>query len=83
MLLEAKQARDALEELLVLRELAPKEVPVHVSLGRAYRMLGEHGQALAAYTAALDLSPPDADTAAIKAAMERVTQAQDPGGEAL
>jgi anaphase-promoting complex subunit 3 len=45
----------ALRELLVLRDLAPDEANVWFLLGKCWKGLGEKGEALRAFTTALNL----------------------------
>jgi len=83
MLLDMSRPKEALEELLALRDLAPREAPVHALLGRVYRQLGHADRALRSLAAALALSPPDADASGVKAALERVHQPEDTQGDEL
>ncbi|KAJ1626178.1 anaphase-promoting complex, cyclosome, subunit 3-domain-containing protein [Pavlovales sp. CCMP2436] len=65
----------ALEELLALREFAPKEGAVHLLLGRIYKKLGQPQPALVCMSTALDLNPKDAQM--IKAAIHKLNSADD------
>lgn len=83
LLLGMKRPKEALDECILLRDLAPEEAPVYALMGRAYRHLGQTDLALAAFTAALDLSPPEADTSDIRAAMDHINQPEDNEAEEL
>jgi anaphase-promoting complex subunit 3 len=50
-----RQFELALQELLVLRDLAPDEANVWFLLGKCWKGLGEKGEALRAFTTALNL----------------------------
>ena len=51
------RSEDALNELQVLKDIAPDEANVHFLLGRLYKMLGKRGEAVKAFTEALNLDP--------------------------
>lgn len=51
------QPAEALEELNVLKDLAPEEANVWFLMGRLYKMVGERGRAVKAFTIALNLDP--------------------------
>ena len=70
-----ERLEEALAELAALRDFAPREASVLFHMGKIYKRLGRVAEALAAFSAALDLQPPSADTAVIKAAIERVASA--------
>ena len=59
---------DALEELLVVLETAPKEPPVHAMLGQIYQQLGYTQKAILHLNIAMDLDPKEVH--ALKAIME-------------
>lgn len=65
----------ALEELLALREFAPKEGAVHLLLGRIYKKLGQPQKALVCMSTALDLNPKDAQM--IKSAIHKLDSIDD------
>jgi anaphase-promoting complex subunit 3 len=54
-LMHLRQFELALKELLVLRDLAPDEANVWFLLGKCWKGLGEKGEALRAFTTALNL----------------------------
>jgi len=54
-LMHMRQFELALQELLVLRDLAPDEANVWFLLGKCWKGLGEKGEALRAFTTALNL----------------------------
>jgi anaphase-promoting complex subunit 3 len=47
----------ALQELLILKDMAPDEPTIHFLLGRLYKALGEKGSAVRHFTIALNLDP--------------------------
>lgn len=73
--LAAPPPQDALEELLQLRDIAPKEGSVHLMLGKVYKRLGMAQKALVCMSTALDLNPKDAQV--IKAAIHKLDSADD------
>ncbi|XP_078161515.1 CDC27 family protein isoform X2 [Carex rostrata] len=62
----------ALEELHQLEGLVPKESTIFALMGKIYKHLNMHHKAMFYFGVALDLKPPAADVAAIKAAMEKL-----------
>lgn len=54
-LMHMRDFEGALQELLVLRDIAPDEANVWFLLGKCWRGLGEKGEALRAFTTALNL----------------------------
>ena len=52
-----RQPEMALEELIVLRDVAPDEANVHFFLGRVYKTLRQKGNAVKHFTTALSLDP--------------------------
>lgn len=62
----------ALEELRVLRDIAPSEASVLFHMGKVLKKMGRVQDALEAFCSALDLQPPSADTNLIKGAIDRV-----------
>ena len=64
----------ALDELLALHDVAPREASVLFHMGKVLKRMGRIQDALAAFSEALDLQPPSADTNLIKSAIDRVTQ---------
>ena len=47
--------REALDELLVLKDIAPEEANVFFLLGKCYKGLGDRASAVRAYTTSLNL----------------------------
>lgn len=56
-LMTLQQPERALVELRVLNDIAPDEANVHFWLGRAYKQLGQKGNAIRHFTMALTLDP--------------------------
>lgn len=52
-----QRPHEALQELLVLKDLAPDEANVHFKLGQLYSALNERANAIRAFTTALNLDP--------------------------
>jgi len=65
---------EALSELQALHDVVPREASVLFHMGKVFKRLGRVQDALAAFSEALDLQPPSADTNLIKSAIDRVTQ---------
>ncbi|URD76421.1 Tetratricopeptide repeat [Musa troglodytarum] len=63
---------EALKELDQLSESAPHESSIYASMGKIYKRLEMHEKAMFYFGLALDLKPPAADVATIKAAMEKL-----------
>ncbi|WOK95310.1 cell division cycle protein [Canna indica] len=63
---------EALQELEQLTETAPHESSVYALMGKIYKRLELHEKAMFCFGLALDLKPPAADVATIKAAMEKL-----------
>ena len=61
---------EALEELLALQQLAPRESTVHVQMGKVLKKLGRLHEALASFNHALDLDPKSGNM--IKAHIDRL-----------
>ncbi|RMZ90115.1 hypothetical protein DV736_g2667, partial [Chaetothyriales sp. CBS 134916] len=51
------RSREALEELKMLRDMVPEEANVWFLMGRLYKMTGQKGEAVRAFTMALNLDP--------------------------
>ena len=51
---------EVIDQLDMVRRLAPKEPPVYTMLGRAYQRLGNNDEALKYYNFAIDLDPKEA-----------------------
>ena len=60
------QLEDALEELLLVEQAAPKEPPVHAMMGQIYQRLGNVQQAMLHLNIALDLDPKEANTIKVR-----------------
>ncbi|CAM0909971.1 unnamed protein product [Alopecurus aequalis] len=67
-----KKYPEALDELERLREVAPRESSMYALMGKIYKQLNILDKAVFSFGTALDLKPPAADLAIIKAAMEKV-----------
>ncbi|XP_042445719.1 cell division cycle protein 27 homolog B-like isoform X1 [Zingiber officinale] len=63
---------EALNVLEQLKESAPHESCVYALMGKIYKRLEMHEKAMFYFGLALDLKPPAADVATIKAAMEKL-----------
>lgn len=68
---------DALAELRVLRDVAPREASVLFHMGKIYKRLDMLDEAMACFASALDLQPPSADTNLIKSAVEKLRTPDD------
>jgi tetratricopeptide (TPR) repeat protein len=53
---------EALEELLIVESVAPKEPPVHAILGQIYQRMGNIQDALLHLNIAMDLDPKEANS---------------------
>ncbi|KPI39927.1 Protein bimA [Cyphellophora attinorum] len=67
--------KEALEELKILQDVAPEEANVWFLMGRLYKMLGRRGEAVGAFTRALNLDPKAAQY--IKDALENLENSDD------
>ena len=56
-LLNLGHAKEALRDLLILKDMAPDEANVHYTLGLAYKRAGDRATALRHFTIALNLDP--------------------------
>jgi Flp pilus assembly protein TadD len=65
---------EALEELLLVEQFAPKEPPVHAMLGQIYQRMGRTQEALLHLNVAMDLDPKESN--AIKAIMDNFDEPQ-------
>ena len=74
-LLAEERYRDALAELLALKDVAPREASVLFHMGKIYKKLDMVDEAMTCFCNALDLQPQSADTNVIKAAIERINLA--------
>lgn len=63
---------DAVRELTLLHNIAPKEASVLFQKGRVLKKLGRVQEALICFSEALDLQPPSVDTNLIKSAIDRI-----------
>ena len=59
-----------MEVLDELAKLCPKEAPIHVTMGKIYKLLGRKAEALRAYNKALDLD--QKDTNLVKGLIEKL-----------
>ncbi|KAJ8498732.1 hypothetical protein OPV22_009284 [Ensete ventricosum] len=71
-LVSLKRYDEALKELDQLSESAPHESSIYALMGKIYKRLEMHEKAMFYFGLALDLKPPAADVATIKAAMEKL-----------
>ena len=51
--------QECLEVLEELTKIVPKEAPIHITMGKIYKLMGRKADALRAYNKALDLDPKD------------------------
>ena len=65
-----EQLDDALVELEIVREQAPREAPVYAMLGQLYQQLGRKEDALRAINSAIDLDPKE--SMSLKSLLERM-----------
>ncbi|MDZ7617363.1 MAG: tetratricopeptide repeat protein [Patescibacteria group bacterium] len=70
----------AIEQLLKLRELAPRDVALYKQLGERYAKLQSHGQAERAFTSIVEALPEEAESHALLA---QVRQGQDRWSDAV
>ena len=63
---------EALEELMNVRDHAPREAAVHYLIGKVFKKLGDTEGAMRAFVTALDLDPKDNNL--IKAAIDRLDE---------
>mmetsp|Transcript_4931 Transcript_4931/g.5923 ORF Transcript_4931/g.5923 Transcript_4931/m.5923 type:complete len:283 (-) Transcript_4931:372-1220(-) len=63
---------EALEELKVVRDAAPREASVHFAMGRVLKRVGRPEQAMKCFLTALDLDPKENNL--IKAAMDKLDE---------
>lgn len=64
--------QNAVKELTILHNIAPKEASVLFQKGKILKKLGQIDEALSCFWQALDLQPPSMDTNLIKAAIDRI-----------
>lgn len=69
-LVSLERLHEALDELLLLKDSAPKEAPIYFLMGRIYRKLNLVDKATVHYTMALDLDPKNANY--IKSVIEKI-----------
>ncbi|ETI19355.1 hypothetical protein G647_09187 [Cladophialophora carrionii CBS 160.54] len=74
-LMSLGRPKEALAELKILRDVVPDEANVWFLMGRLYKILGEKGNAVRAFTMALNLDPKAAQF--IKDAMESLDDDDD------
>ena len=67
----------AVIQLDLLHGIVPKEASVLFQKGKVLKRLGKQEEALKCFSAALDLQPPSIDTNLIKAAIDRISSADD------
>ena len=62
-LLNNKKEDEALTILLELNEKRPKEAPIHILIGRIYKIKKDFNKALSHFNAAIDIDPKDSNLA--------------------
>ena len=62
-LLNNKKEDEALTILLELNEKRPKEAPIHILIGRIYKIKKDFNKALCHFNAAIDIDPKDSNLA--------------------
>ncbi len=58
-----KKEDEALAILLDLNEKMPKEAPIHISIGKIYKLKKDFSKALSHFNAAIDIDPKDSNLA--------------------
>ncbi|DBA97960.1 TPA: Cell division cycle protein 27 [Trebouxia sp. C0006] len=71
-LMSQEQYQPALLELEALKEIAPNEASVWFQMGKIYKKLEQHNDALRHFNTALDLKPSSSDSNLIKSAIEKI-----------
>jgi len=71
-LISLDRYEEALDELISVRDHAPREAAVHFLIGKVYKRLGDTEQAMRSFVTALDLDPKDNNL--IKAAIDRLDE---------
>ena len=72
MLLSNERYNEALEELELLKEVAPRESSVYSLIGKIYKRLNMPERAMYRFGLAFDLKPSTADVGIIKSAIEKL-----------
>ena len=67
--------QECLEVLEELTKIVPKEAPIHITMGKIYKLMGRKADALRAYNKALDLDPKD--TNMVKTLIDKLHQNDD------
>ena len=67
--------QECLEVLEELTKIVPKEAPIHITMGKIYKLMGRKADALRAYNKALDLDPKDANM--VKTLIDKLHQNDD------
>jgi anaphase-promoting complex subunit 3 len=62
-----------LQELIKVRDAAPREATVHFAMGKVYKRLGQTEQAMKCFLTAMDLDPKENQL--IKSAMDKLDEA--------
>ena len=76
-LIAQDRLQEALKELEVLRGIAPREASVLYHMGKLLKRLERRDEAMACFSAALDLHPASTDTNLIKSALDRIHLADE------
>ena len=71
--------QEALNILLALNRMVPKEPPIHINIGKIYKKMGKLDLAMQYFTLALDLDPKDINQ--VKSMIDRIHQARDANEE--
>lgn len=70
-----QREEEALEILLQLNRMVPKEAPIHINIGKIYKKLGKLDLAMQYFTQALDLDPKDINQ--VKSMIDRIHDNQE------
>lgn len=60
------------QQELCMQEIAPNEASVWFQMGKIYKKLEQHNEALKHFNTALDLKPSSSDSNLIKSAIEKI-----------
>ncbi|KAK3253653.1 Cell division cycle protein 27 [Cymbomonas tetramitiformis] len=82
-LLSEERYEEALAELEILKDFAPREASVFFLMGKIYKKLDRTKQAMLNFSTALDLKPASSDVNLIKSAIEKLQMPEDSEDEEL
>lgn len=68
---------------LILQEIAPNEASVWFQMGKIFKKLENHNEALRHFNTALDLKPSSSDSNLIKSAIEKIKISDESDGEEI